>query len=72
MPAWSNWAGRIPPCGATGARCHPERFSSRLSRNDPRAAFAGPYVEEEHDELINTGGRYATVHRVQADIHEAR
>jgi hypothetical protein len=32
----------------------------------------GPYVEEEHDELINTGGRYATLHRVQADIHEAR
>jgi hypothetical protein len=23
----------------------------------------GPYVEEEHDELINTGGRYATLHR---------
>ena len=25
-----------------------------------------------HEELINKGGRYATLHRVQADIHEVR
>jgi subfamily B ATP-binding cassette protein HlyB/CyaB len=32
----------------------------------------GRLVEDgTHDELINTGGRYATLHRLQAGIHEA-
>jgi ATP-binding cassette, subfamily B, bacterial HlyB/CyaB len=33
----------------------------------------GRLVEEgSHDELINTGGRYATLHRLQAGLHEVR
>jgi subfamily B ATP-binding cassette protein HlyB/CyaB len=33
----------------------------------------GRLVEDgTHEELINNGGRYATLHRVQADIHEVR
>lgn len=33
----------------------------------------GRLVEDgTHDELINSGGRYAALHRVQADIHEVR
>src|SRR6516164_9240129 len=33
----------------------------------------GRLVEDgTHDELINTGGRYATLHRLQAGIHEVR
>lgn len=30
------------------------------------------FEDGAHDELINKGGRYATLHRVQADIHEVR
>jgi subfamily B ATP-binding cassette protein HlyB/CyaB len=34
---------------------------------------AGRVVEDgSHDDLINTGGRYASLHRLQAGIHEAR
>jgi subfamily B ATP-binding cassette protein HlyB/CyaB len=33
----------------------------------------GRLVEDgSHDELINTGGRYATLHRIQAGLHEVR
>jgi len=33
----------------------------------------GRLVEDgTHDELINTGGRYASLHRLQAGIHEVR
>ena len=33
----------------------------------------GRLVEDgTHDELISTGGRYATLHRLQAGIHEVR
>ena len=33
----------------------------------------GRLVEDgTHDELINTGGRYASLHRMQAGIHEVR
>jgi subfamily B ATP-binding cassette protein HlyB/CyaB len=32
----------------------------------------GRLVEDgNHDELINTGGRYANLYRLQAGIHEA-
>jgi len=34
---------------------------------------AGRVVEDgSHDDLINTGGRYASLHRLQAGIHEVR
>jgi subfamily B ATP-binding cassette protein HlyB/CyaB len=34
---------------------------------------AGRLVEDgSHDDLINTGGRYASLHRLQAGIHEVR
>jgi subfamily B ATP-binding cassette protein HlyB/CyaB len=34
---------------------------------------AGRIVEDgTHDDLINTGGRYASLHRLQAGIHEVR
>jgi len=33
----------------------------------------GRLVEEgSHDELVRTGGRYATLHRLQAGLHEVR
>jgi subfamily B ATP-binding cassette protein HlyB/CyaB len=34
---------------------------------------AGRLIEDgTHDDLINTGGRYASLHRLQAGIHEVR
>jgi ATP-binding cassette, subfamily B, bacterial HlyB/CyaB len=34
---------------------------------------AGRIAEDgTHDDLINTGGRYASLHRLQAGIHEVR
>jgi subfamily B ATP-binding cassette protein HlyB/CyaB len=34
---------------------------------------AGRVVEDgSHDDLIKTGGRYASLHRLQAGIHEVR
>ena len=33
----------------------------------------GRLVEDgTHEELVNTGGRYASLHRLQAGIHEVR
>ena len=33
----------------------------------------GRLIEDgTHDELIKTGGRYATLHRLQAGLHEVR
>jgi subfamily B ATP-binding cassette protein HlyB/CyaB len=34
---------------------------------------AGRVIEDgSHDDLIKTGGRYASLHRLQAGIHEVR
>ena len=44
------------------------RYADRIMTID-----RGRLVEDgTHDELINTGGRYASLHRLQAGIHEVR
>ena len=55
-------AGRVRHCLSTVRR------SNRIITID-RGRLAEDGTREE---LINKGGRYATLHRVQADIHEAR
>src|SRR5579883_1203443 len=47
---------------------------STVRRSDRIIAIdRGRLVEDgTHDELLKRGGRYATLHRVQADIHEVR
>jgi subfamily B ATP-binding cassette protein HlyB/CyaB len=49
------------------------RLSTVRRTNRILTLDAGRLVEDgSHDDLINTGGRYATLHRLQAGIHEVR
>ncbi len=47
---------------------------STVRRTDRIITIDGGRLVEDgtHDELINTGGRYASLHRLQAGIHEVR
>jgi len=47
------------------------RAMLRPGEDDSAKGERGRLVEDgNHDELIRTGGRYATLHRLQAGLHE--
>jgi subfamily B ATP-binding cassette protein HlyB/CyaB len=49
------------------------RLSTVRRTNRIMTIDAGRLIEDgTHDDLINTGGRYASLHRLQAGIHEVR